>query len=130
MKVYEAIAQALIAEHDGPIFGLMGDGNMSLWGALGREPRAKMQSARNEAGAVAMADGYFRGCGKLGIATVTCGPGLTQVGTSLMAAARNRSAIIVITGEMPQGSKSKLQSMDQRRFVEMDPRNVSKTGWV
>jgi len=40
MKVYEAIAQALLAEHDGPIFGLMGDGNMSLWGALGREPRA------------------------------------------------------------------------------------------
>src|SRR6267378_2366286 len=118
MKVYEAIAQALLAEHDGPIFGLMGDGNMSLWGALGREPRAKMQSARNEAGAVAMADGYFRGCGKLGIATVTCGPGLTQVGTSLMAAARNRSAIVLVTGEMPQGSKSKLQSMDQRRFVE------------
>jgi thiamine pyrophosphate-dependent acetolactate synthase large subunit-like protein len=118
MKVYEAIAQALLAEHDGPVFGLMGDGNMSLWGALGREPRANMQSARNEAGAVAMADGYFRASGKLGIATVTCGPGLTQIGTSLMAAARNRSAIMVVTGEMPQGSKSKLQSMDQRRFVE------------
>lgn len=58
MKVYEAIAQALLAEHDGPIFGLMGDGNMSLWGALGRDPRAVMQSSRNEAGAVAMADGY------------------------------------------------------------------------
>lgn len=118
MKVYEAIAQALLTEHDGPIFGVMGDGNMSLWGALGREPRANMQSARNEAGAVAMADGYFRGSGKLGVATVTCGPGLTQVGTSLMAAARNRSPIVLITGEMPQGSKSKLQSMDQRRFVE------------
>jgi len=53
MKVYEAIAQALLAEHDGPIFGLMGDGNMSLWGALGREPRANLLSSRNEAGAVA-----------------------------------------------------------------------------
>jgi thiamine pyrophosphate-dependent acetolactate synthase large subunit-like protein len=118
MKVYEAIAQALLAEHDGPIFGLMGDGNMSLWGALGREPRAKLLSSRNEAGAVAMADGYFRATGRLGVATVTCGPGLTQVGTSLMAAVRNRSAMVLVIGEIPPGDKNKLQSMDQRRFVE------------
>lgn len=118
MKVYEAIAQALLAEHDGPIFGLMGDGNMSLWGALGREPRATLLSSRNEAGAVAMADGYFRATGRLGVATVTCGPGLTQVGTSLMAAVRNRSAMVLVIGEIPPGDKNKLQSMDQRRFVE------------
>ena len=118
MKVYEAIAQALLAEHDGPIFGLMGDGNMSLWGALGREPRATIISARNEAGAVAMADGYFRATGRLGIATVTCGPGLTQVGTSLMAAVRNRTAMVLVIGEIPPGDKNQLQSMDQRRFVE------------
>jgi acetolactate synthase-1/2/3 large subunit len=55
MKVYEAIAQALLAEYDGPIFGLMGDGNMSLWGALGRDKRTELLSSRNEAGAVAMA---------------------------------------------------------------------------
>ena len=118
MKVYEAIAQALLAEHDGPIFGLMGDGNMSLWGALGRTVPEKLLSSRNEAGAVAMADGYFRATGKLGVATVTCGPGLTQVGTSLMAAVRNRTAMVLVIGEIPPGEKNKLQSMDQRRFVE------------
>ncbi len=118
MKVYEAIAQALLAEHDGPIFGLMGDGNMSLWGALGREPRANLLSSRNEAGAAAMADGYFRATGRVGVATVTCGPGLTQVGTSLMAAVRNRTAMVLVIGEIPPGDKNKLQSMDQRRFVE------------
>ena len=118
MKVYEAIAQALLAEHDGPIFGLMGDGNMSLWGAPGREPRATLLSSRNEAGAVAMADGYFRATGRVGVATVTCGPGLTQVGTSLMAAVRNRSAMVLVIGEIPPGDKNRLQSMDQRRFVE------------
>ena len=51
MKVYDAIAQALLAEHDGPIFGLMGDGNMSLWGALGRTVPERLLSSRNEAGA-------------------------------------------------------------------------------
>ena len=118
MKVYEAVAQALVAEGCGPIFGLMGDGNLSLWGALGRDERVQIYSARNEAGAVAMADGYHRATGKVGICTITQGPGLTQTGTSLVAAARNRSAVVIVTGDVPAGEKNRLQSMDQRRFVE------------
>jgi hypothetical protein len=35
MKLYEAIADSLVAEGVDTLFGLMGDGNMSLWGALG-----------------------------------------------------------------------------------------------
>ena len=118
MKIHEAVASALVAEGVGSIFGLMGDGNISLWGAMGRQGKIDIYSARNEAGAVAMADGYFRGTGRLGVATITCGPGLTQAGTSLMAAARNRSSIVVIVGEIPPGDKNGLQMMDQRRFAE------------
>lgn len=118
MKIYEAIASGLVAEGTNCIFGLMGDGNISLWGAMGRQGKLDIYSARNEAGAAAMADGYFRATGQVGVATVTCGPGLTQVGTSLMAAARNRSSIVVIIGEIPPGDKNGLQMMDQRRFVE------------
>jgi thiamine pyrophosphate-dependent acetolactate synthase large subunit-like protein len=35
-----------------------------------------------------------------------------------MAAARNRTAMVLVIGEIPLGEKNKLQSMDQRRFVE------------
>ncbi|TWG96387.1 thiamine pyrophosphate-dependent acetolactate synthase large subunit-like protein [Mesorhizobium sp. J18] len=118
MKVYEAVVSALISEGVTNVFGLMGDGNISIWGAMGRTPELTIYSARNEAGAVAMADGYYRGGGAVGVATITCGPGLTQVGTSLMAAARNRSPIVVIIGEIPPGDKNGLQMMDQRRFAE------------
>ncbi|MDR3537183.1 MAG: thiamine pyrophosphate-binding protein [Acetobacteraceae bacterium] len=118
MKVYEAIAEALVAEGCHDLFGLMGDGNMSLWGALGRRSDVAITSARHEAASVAMADGYARTTGKVGVAMVTCGPGLTQVGTSLMIAARGRTPIVVVVGEIPAGSKNKTQSMDQRRFVE------------
>lgn len=118
MKVYEAIAAAVAAEDCGPMFGLMGDGNLALWGALSRLGGTTIYSARNEAGAVAMADGYFRATGELGLCTVTCGPGLTQTGTSLIAAQRNRSSIVVLTGEISPGAKNRLQSMDQRRFAE------------
>jgi thiamine pyrophosphate-dependent acetolactate synthase large subunit-like protein len=129
MKVYKAIAEAIVAEQTGPIFGLMGDGNMSLWSALGTDPRVRIVSTRHEAAAVAMADGHFRATGQIGVAMVTCGPGLTQCGTSLSIAARNRSAVVLIAGEVPLGAKNRMQGMNQRRFVEAcDTRFVTITG--
>jgi acetolactate synthase-1/2/3 large subunit len=118
MKLYEAIAASLVAEGVETMFGLMGDGNMSLWGAIGAAGKIRMISSRNEAAAVAMSDGYAKTTGGIGVSTVTCGPGLTQVGTSLLAAARGHSPIVLIIGEIPKGAKNALQAMDQRKFAE------------
>src|SRR4051812_12840781 len=118
MKAYEAIAQSLMAESVTDFFGLMGDGNMWLWGSLCRNPSIKAYSARHESMAVSMADGYARTTGKVGVAMVTCGPGLTQCGTSLIAAYRGRTPVVLIAGEIQPGAKNKTQSMDQRRFAE------------
>jgi thiamine pyrophosphate-dependent acetolactate synthase large subunit-like protein len=118
MKVYEAIAQSLVAEGVTDFFGLMGDGNMWLWGALCRNPSVKPYNARHESMAVSMADGYTRTTGKIGVAMVTCGPGLTQCGTSLIAAYRGKTPVVVIAGEIEAGAKNSTQTMDQRRFVE------------
>ncbi len=118
MKVYEAIAQSLIAEGLTDFFGLMGDGNMWLWGALCRNPSVKPYNARHESMAVSMADGYARTTGKVGVAMVTCGPGLTQCGTSLIAAYRGKTPIVLVAGEIQAGAKNRTQTMDQRRFAE------------
>lgn len=118
MKVYEAVAQSLAAEGVTDFFGLMGDGNMWLWGAFCRDPKVRGWSARHESMAVSMADGYARTTGKVGVAMVTCGPGLTQCGTSLIAAYRGKTPVVLIAGEIQAGSKNNTQSMDQRRFVE------------
>lgn len=118
MKVYEAIAQSLIAEGVTDFFGLMGDGNMWLWGALCRNPSIKAYSLRHESMAVSAADGYARASGKVGVAMVTCGPGLTQCGTSMIAAYRGKTPLVLVAGEIPEGAKNKTQLMDQRRFAE------------
>lgn len=118
MKVYEAIAQSLIAEGVTDFFGLMGDGNMWLWGAMCRDPKVRGYSARHESMTVSMADGYARTTGKVGVAMVTCGPGLTQCATSLIAAYRGKTPLVLIAGEIMQGAKNSTQTMDQRRFVE------------
>ncbi len=74
MKVYEAIAQSLVAEGVTDFFGLMGDGNMWLWGALCRNPSVKPHNARQGrvVMAVSMAYGYTRTTGKIGDEMETC----------------------------------------------------------
>jgi acetolactate synthase-1/2/3 large subunit len=62
--------------------------------------------------------GYARTTGKVGIAMVTCGPGLTQCATSLIAAYRGKTPVVLVAGEVEAGAKNRTQSMDQRRFAE------------
>lgn len=116
MKISEALARALRAETE-TVFGLMGDGNVPLWGAM-VGAGIRVYASRHEAAAVAMADGYARVNGCVGVVTVTWGPGLTQTGTSLMVAARNHTPLVLLLPELPAGNKNDLQAMDQRRFVE------------
>lgn len=116
MKVYEAFAKAIAAEECGPVFGVMGDGNMHLITALA-DLGVPLVHARHEAAAVAMADGYAQRSGGIGLATVTHGPGLTQVGTSLMAANRAGSRVLLIAGDTARRDESGLQDFDQRAFT-------------
>lgn len=117
MTVYEAVADALVQEGTRTIFGLMGDANMELLGELtARE--VEFVKVRHEQGAAAMADGYARVSGAVGVCTVTCGPGLINTSTSLAVACRHRSAVVVIAGASPLGDPGHLQSFDQQSLGE------------
>src|ERR1700691_832184 len=117
MKASEAVARALAAEGDAPVFSLMGDGTMNLIvqiAALG----SPIVTVRHEAAAVAMADGWARSTGGVGVAAVTCGPGLTQTGTSLVAASRTRTPLVLLTGGMHSRPSPRGQELDQRPFAQ------------
>src|SRR5262249_28838353 len=76
---------------------------------------------RDEGAAVAMADGFAQASQGLGVASVTSGPGLTHAATSLLAASRMRTPLIVVAGDTPRQNAVGLQAMmkiDQRRFAE------------
>ncbi|NYT24137.1 thiamine pyrophosphate-binding protein [Alcaligenaceae bacterium] len=117
MKLHDGIAQALTQEGCEKMFGVMGDGNMTLWAAISTLGKTEIFSARHEAAAVSMADGYFRATGKIAVATVTYGPGLTQVGTSLTVAARNRTPMVVIIGDFGRSDTTNIQLFDHAPFV-------------
>jgi thiamine pyrophosphate-dependent acetolactate synthase large subunit-like protein len=126
---FERLACAFQAELRGaPIFGLLGDGNMHCMSVLAEHGPSRFVSVNHEASAVAAADGYATASGDVGVATVTCGPGLTQVATSLVAAARGRSPLVLFAGDTPRGAAGDVQELDQARFAhacEATPIDVS-----
>lgn len=116
MRGSAALADAVHAEGVAVVFGVLGDGNLGLVTGL-VDRGVRFVAARHEAGAVAMADGYARASGRPGIATVTHGPGLTQVGTPLTTARRARSPVLVLAGDTPRGARGHAQDIDQGVFA-------------
>ena len=118
MKAYRALAHAFAAEDVDTTFILMGDGNMYWATALAREHNVNLVHARHEHSAVAMADGYARKTGKVGVASTTCGPGFTQIMTALTVAVRRGTPLVVFVGDTPVSDFYHIQEIDQRPLAE------------
>lgn len=85
------------------LFGIPGGGLQNLLVAL-RDARGRLRYVicRHETGAAYAADGYARVSGGLGVVVVTTGPGATNALTGTMNADNDGSALLTITGEVPQ----------------------------
>jgi acetolactate synthase I/II/III large subunit len=116
MKVYERLAHAFKAEGTTATFGMMGDGNMYWIYALDRLG-VKIHEVRHEGAGLGMADGYARTTHTPGVATATCGPGVTQLATALVTASRAHSPLVAFCGEAPSTDEEYAQYLDQSRFA-------------
>jgi len=117
MKIYDALARLFHNLDLGTCFALLGDANMHWAGALS-DLGARFIYTRHEHAAVAAATAYARTSGKVGFATVTCGPGLTQVMTILPIAVRARVPLVIFAGEAPLHKEWYNQMIDQAPFVQ------------
>src|ERR1700684_4498736 len=78
----------------------MGDG-IKLWLVeMPSAPGVQLVNTRHEGAALAMADGYARASGRVGVCAVTYGPGVTQLSTSLMVARKRGSPIVVFAADI------------------------------
>ena len=118
MFVHEAMANALAASGVDTMFGLIGDANLFFTNAFVEAEGGRYISAVHEASAVMMAQGYALRSGRLGVATVTQGPGLTNTATALIDAVRNNVPLVLITGDTAPSNTHNQQSLDQELFVE------------
>ncbi len=114
--VYDILASVFMREGVSTCFALLGDANMN-WAARLSEQGCRIIYVRHEHCAVAAAMAYARKTGEVGIATVTCGPGVTQLMTALPAAVRAHLPVVVFAGEAPLKSGWYNQGIDQAPLV-------------
>ncbi|MCC5982912.1 MAG: thiamine pyrophosphate-binding protein [Rhodobacteraceae bacterium] len=115
--IYETVAAAFHAEGVRTVFALTGDGNMHWEAALAALPGVRSIHVRHEHAACAMATAWARATDQVGVASVTCGPGLTQIMTALATAAQARIPLVVFAGEDPINAPWYNQRIDQAPLV-------------
>ncbi|MEU6742833.1 thiamine pyrophosphate-binding protein [Streptosporangium sandarakinum] len=80
-------------------FGVVGSGNFHVTNALVARG-VRFVAARHEGGAATMADAHARMTGRVGVLSVHQGPGLTNALTGVTEAAKSRTPLVVLAGEV------------------------------
>jgi acetolactate synthase-1/2/3 large subunit len=115
---YQSIARATYEHGVDTMFGLMGDANLFMVDSFVRDYGGRFIPAAHEGSSVLMALAYAHVSGKVGVATVTHGPALTNCMTALTEAARGHMPMVVLAGDTPVDNPRHLQSIDQREVVK------------
>lgn len=115
--VYSMLARGLAELGVSHVFGLLGHGNFMLVDDLVRHHGIRYVPVNREDAAVGAADAFGRVSGRLGVATVTHGPGLTNTVTTLHEAARARTPLLLLAGDTDPYNLAHEQDIDQRSTV-------------
>ncbi|MGH1565344.1 thiamine pyrophosphate-binding protein [Mumia sp. DW29H23] len=115
---YAALAQRLREHRVEVVFGLVGDANLFFVDHWVRALGGRYVGAVHEANAVMMAAGQARTTGAVGVATVTHGPGLTNVVTPLVECVKSSIPLVVIAGRTSDQRRHAPQKIVQRPLVE------------
>ena len=97
----DIIIEALREEQVTHVFGYPGGAVLHIYDAIYKQKDITHILARHEQGAVHEADGYARASGKVGVAVVTSGPGLTNAVTGIATAHADSIPLVVISGQVP-----------------------------
>ena len=116
-SVADVVGATLAAQGVKDAFGVLGSGNLVVTNALVRHG-VRFHHARHEMSAVCMADGYARVTGRVGVASVHQGPGLTNTMTGLAEAAKSRTPLLILSGETPAAALTSNFRIDQHDLVE------------
>src|ERR1700733_12765300 len=97
-------------------FGLLGTANFRISHAL-VENGVELIAARHECNAASMADAYAKATGELTLVSVHSGPGLTNALTGIAEAAKSRTPLVVLAGDVPTGAVKKNFYIEQAEMV-------------
>ena len=97
-------------------FGLLGTANFKISHAL-VEAGVEFVSARHEGNAASMADAYAKATNELTLVSVHSGPGLTNALTGICEAAKSRTPLVVLAGDVPRGAVRNNFYIEQAELV-------------
>ena len=117
LKVHQAIARALAENGVDTMFGLVGDANMFTTFSFVHDYGGTFISASNEVGGALMALGYAYLSGKVGVASVTHGPGLTNTVTALVEGVKGMVPMVLFCGDTATADRENNQNVAQREIV-------------
>src|SRR6202161_322113 len=97
-------------------FGLLATANFKISHGL-VENGVELISARHECNAASMADAYAKATGELTLVSVHSGPGLTNALTGIVEAAKSRTPLVVLAGDVPTGAVKNNFYIEQAEMV-------------
>ena len=97
-------------------FGLLGTANFKISHGL-VAAGVELVSARHEGNAASMADAYAKATGELTLVSVHSGPGLTNAITGIGEAAKSRTPLLVLAGDVPTGNVKSNFYIEQAELV-------------
>jgi acetolactate synthase-1/2/3 large subunit len=97
----EITVRCLAEEGAEYVFGYPGGAVLNIYDEIFKQNKFKHVLVRHEQAAVHAADGYARSSGKVGVALVTSGPGLTNAVTGIATAYMDSIPMVIISGQVP-----------------------------
>lgn len=120
MKVSDYVIEFLVQNGIDKVFGYIGGNNAHLFDSIDKHDEMELVNARHEQGSGFAAEGYARATGKTGVATVTSGPGGTNLVTPIASCFLDSVPSLFIVGDINSAERDKSKGMRQIGFQDID----------
>jgi acetolactate synthase I/II/III large subunit len=115
----QAVAELLAARGLDTVFSMLGGTNVPWIGAGVATGKLRLVPTRHEATCVSAAVGYARSTGRVGLCSVSRGPGFANAVNALIAAVRNHSPIVMVVAQSPSPDSRTAQNVEQQAFTAL-----------
>ena len=116
----EIVSRCLAEEQVEFLFGYPGGAVLPIYDELFKQDKVKHILVRHEQAGVHAADAYARATGKVGVALVTSGPGVTNAISGIATAHLDSVPMVVLTGQVPT------KAIGEDAFQEVDTVGITR----
>ncbi|MBU1666966.1 thiamine pyrophosphate-binding protein [bacterium] len=120
MKVSDFVVEFLIKNNIDKVFGYIGGNNAHLFDSIDKYESIELVNARHEQGSGFAAEGYARVTSKTGVATVTSGPGATNLATPIASCFLDSVPTLFLVGDINSFERDASRGMRQIGFQDID----------